>query len=125
MIVYNYFRTSRVPSRLKARTPSHLPHMARLFTSKPVHQEDHENDVEIHLEPLDAQDSENVLNTGNMTVAPLGKPKINGIAIKKRLNGTWMKLANLPPQELVSELKVNICFFTIEYTLTLYFIGHS
>ena len=88
--------------------------MARLFTSKPVHQEDRENDVEIHLEPLDAQDSENVLNTGNMTVAPLGKPKINGIAIKKILNGTWMKLANLPPQELVSELKVNICFFTID-----------
>lgn len=91
---------------LKARTLNHLPHMARLFTSKPV-QEDHESDIEIHLDPLDAQDTENFQSTGNMTVAPPGKVKVNGNAIKKKLTGTWTKLVNLPPQELVSELKVH------------------
>ena len=79
--------------------------MARLFTTKPI-QEDQENDLEIQLDPLDARDTENVQSSGTMTVAPLGKLKVNGIAIKKKLNGTWMKLVNLPPQELVSELKV-------------------
>ena len=79
--------------------------MARLFTSKPV-QEDHENDIEIHLDPLEAQDTENVQNGGNMTVAQPGKAKMNGNAIKKKLTGTWMNLLNLPSQELVSELKV-------------------
>lgn len=79
--------------------------MARLFTSKPV-QEDHENDIEIHLDPLEAQDTENDQSGGNMTVAQPGKAKMSGNAIKKKLTGAWMNLLNLPPQELVSELKV-------------------
>lgn len=78
--------------------------MARLFTTNLP--QGSESDLEVQLDPPEAQDTENAQNTRNMTVAPLGKIKVNGSVIKKKLNGTWMKLANLPPQELVSELKV-------------------
>lgn len=85
--------------------------MARPFTTKPpVQADDPESDLEIQLEPLDTHDdTENAPSYGNMTTAP-PKVKVNGNAIKKKLGGAWMKLVNLPPQELVSELKVRKMF---------------
>ena len=76
--------------------------MARLFT-KPVH-----DDIEIELDHPDRTDSENFESQGaveNMTVLPMKtKTKLN---VAKKLTSTWLKLSSLPPQELVSELKVN------------------
>lgn len=77
--------------------------MARLFTTKPD-----PADIEIHL---DAPETENI-ETDNKDENINCKTVNNSMTIsvttknKKKLTGTWLKLLSLPPQELVSELKV-------------------
>lgn len=86
--------------------------MARLFTTKPL-KEDQENEIENQLESIDIKTSP---NSRNMTVAPSIKSKSNAINLK--LKGSWTKLIKLPPQELVSELKViNSHLFTLAIKL--------
>lgn len=68
--------------------------MARLFTSKSA--------PEGSEVILDAPEAENIKSSGNkMTVSAMSKSNK-----MKKLTGTWIKLLSLPPQELVSELKV-------------------
>lgn len=84
--------------------------MARLFT-KPVHDD---LEIEISEHPDPSEDTENIPNnlTNNMTVPAKVKSKLN---VKGKLASTWINLLSLPPQELVTELKVTpikLTFFT-------------
>lgn len=92
-----------------------LPNMARLLTTKP---EPDDLEIEVDAPEFENNNEENIKGLGNKNITSKNLNSNNNnmtisatLKNKKKLTGTWMKLLSLPPQELVSELKVIfICY---------------